>query len=130
MSTKKQKFYVVVQYILRPRNKMKTYDPEYMSEPRNYQYDELFNIVTKVKDNELTRYSIILDLTNKKVVKNSSSNNKSYQEILQYFINNYSERFTQMLGEYITEVKDLMPVVNPEHVHVEKTEEPVPAGAV
>ena len=109
--SKKQKFFVVAQYVMRPRNKNKTHDSKYMSDPANFQYDELFNIVTKIKDRELSTYGVILDLTEKKVVKNSSQSGKTYDETLKYFVDNYSKDFTRLLGEYIGEVKDLLPAV-------------------
>ena len=109
--SKKQKFYVVAQYLMRPRNKNMTSNAAYMQNPDNLQFDEMFNIVTKIKDKELQTYSVILDLTEKKIVKNSYQSGKTYQEILQYFTSNYSEKFTQMLGEYINEIKDFMPIV-------------------
>jgi len=68
----------------------------------------MFNIVTKIRDKDLHKYGVILDLNNKKIIKNTFNNKKTYPEILQYFTDNYSDRFASMLSEYIQDVKDII----------------------
>lgn len=62
--------------------------------PDAYMNNELVVIAKKVKSKDLTEASIILDIANKKVIKNRFNEN-SFDELWQYYLTHYSQYINQ-----------------------------------
>ena len=73
--------YLLATYVARPKNPRQTSRPGYVSNPDNIQYDENLAIVRGWRDRYM-KNSVILDLTNEKVIKNSFQTGKTFEELL------------------------------------------------
>ena len=71
---------------------------------------------------------VILNLTEKKVEKNSFNAGKNFDEIFEYFFTNYSQYITEVMGQldpaYLTEVVDRLQASIEEPVDVAHEEVP------
>jgi hypothetical protein len=107
--------YVVASYAKKPRNPKLTAKPGYMANETNIAYDEKVQIVAKVKSKDLTMCQVILDMGAKKVIKNSFRSEKSYDELIKYYTDNYDQYFRNTLGQLIPNVEaKSVPAVSPE----------------
>jgi len=107
--------YVVASYTKKPRNPKLTVKPGYMLQDSNITYDERVQIVAKIKTKDLLMSQVILDMGAKKVIKNSFRSEKSYDELIKYYTDNYDQYFRNTLGKLIPNVEaEPVPTVSPE----------------
>jgi hypothetical protein len=84
--------YLVAYYIVRPKNKkVRTQLEGWMKKPDSVSYDEQVAITRRLNNNDLSMAKIILDMKNKKVVKNGWLNNTSFDDLFLYFYKNYPQ---------------------------------------
>lgn len=107
--------FVIAQYTRKPKNKNLTHKKGYFDDENNISYDEKVQIATKVRNSDLSMCQVILDMKNKKIVKNSFQSGKSYDELIKYYTENYEDYFSQTL-------KKLIPNVEAEPVPTVQTE--------
>jgi hypothetical protein len=84
--------YLVAYYIVRPKNKkVRTQLEGWMKKPDSVSYDEQVAITRRLNNNDLSMAKIILDMKNKKVVKNGWLNNTSFDDLFLYYYKNYPQ---------------------------------------
>jgi hypothetical protein len=84
--------------VARPKNPRQTSRAGYITDPNNIQYDENLEIVRGWRDRYL-KYSVVLDLTNEKVVKNSFHNDKTFDELFAHYHEGFSEYIEQTVND-------------------------------
>jgi hypothetical protein len=89
--------YLVAQYYAKPRRPGQTFQSGYMKDESNISWDETVNITLGLKDKDLTS-SVILDINNRKVVKNNFNNGKEFDELFDYYFNAQPQEITQALA--------------------------------
>jgi hypothetical protein len=100
--------YLIAQYSIRPQRNVKTQQAGWMSNPNNVSYDESIAIARKLKPRDHQTSKIILDFTDRKVVKNTWNDGKSFDELFSYFYQGYPNYINPILKElgYSVETTD------------------------
>jgi len=91
--------YLVAYYSAKPKDPKLTKIAGYMKDPANFEYDESINITRglKTKDQNLAR--VILNLTNKTVVKNSFNENKDFATLLTHYQEGYPKYINPLIAQ-------------------------------
>lgn len=85
--------YLVAYYFQKPAtDRVKTQKPGWMKQPGNVSWDEQVAITRNLKNKDMTMGKVILDLANKKVVRNNWSDIKNFDELFLYFNKNYPDQ--------------------------------------
>ena len=98
-SNMKGKF-LYVKYVGRPRDPSRTAQKGFFKE--NLAYDEQVSLSTKLTDKEVLEASIILDLVNKKIVRQKQHDfevSREYDFLYEYFYTNYKKYLDDFLNE-------------------------------
>jgi hypothetical protein len=90
--------FLVATHAAIPRNKKSTSEKDFWLNPDNIQLDEDIKLMKNVKMNALATSSIVLDLKNKKVIKNRLGDG-DYEVVVNYFMENYPELKAQFQAE-------------------------------
>lgn len=90
--------YLLVTYVARPKNPRQTSRAGYMLDSDNIQYDENLSIVRGWRDRYL-KHGVVLDLTNEKVVKNSFTPGKTFEELFEHFHEGFGEYIEQTVND-------------------------------
>lgn len=97
--------HLLAYYSMHPKPRVNTTVKGWMDNPDNIRYDERIEITRGLKKNSVNA-KIVLDLNNKKVVKNNFTSEKTFDEHFQYFFEGYhkylTEVMTQLDPEYLT----------------------------
>jgi hypothetical protein len=103
---KKESLYLVAYYTLRPANRVKTQVKGWMEDSSNVQYDEQVAITRRLKNNDRSMAKIILDMTNKKIVRNGWGTDVNFDDMFKYFSKSYPEYTYRIMAhldpEYLT----------------------------
>lgn len=109
---KKQKIYLIANYVTKPRDPRKTHIPGYMKDPANFQFDEQVQISTRVRSKDISTAKVIMNLSDKIVDKNSFNSNKDFNELFKYFFKGYHKYVTEVMSkldpEYFNSMLDEM----------------------
>ena len=124
----KNTIYLVAYYYMRPANKrVGTQTKGWMSTASNVQYDEQVAVTKKLKSNDLSTSKIILDLGNKKIVRNGWGSENSFDELFGYFLKGYPKYTEEVMNvldpDYMTRFVPQLPQIVENSF--EKLEEPV-----
>ena len=90
--------YLLATYVARPKNPRQTAQPGYMKDPSNIQYDEQVFIARGFRDRYLQN-SVVLDLTEERVIKNSFTPGKSFNELFAHFHEGFGEYIEQTVND-------------------------------
>ena len=90
--------YLLATYVARPKNPRQTSRAGYMQDPDNIQYDENLEIVRGWRDRYL-KYSVVLDLTNEKIIKNSFLKEKTFEELFKHYHDGFGDYIEQTVDE-------------------------------
>ena len=90
--------YLLATYVARPKNPRQTSRAGYITDPDNIQYDENLEIVRGWRDRYM-KYSVVLDLTNEKVIKNSFSPGKPFEELFKHYHEGFGEYIEQTVND-------------------------------
>ena len=90
--------YLLATYVSRPKNPRQTSRAGYITDPDNMQYDENLEIVRGWRDRYM-KYSVVLDLTNEKVIKNSFRTEKTFEELFKHYHEGFGEYIEQTVNE-------------------------------
>lgn len=89
-----------VKYVGKPKDPSRTAQKGYLKE--NLAYDEQVSLSTRLTDKEVLEASIILDLVNKKIVRQKQHTfeiSKDYDFLYNYFYENYKKYLDDFLNE-------------------------------
>lgn len=95
----KKKIYVVISHYTRPKFKESSRVAGWMKTQDLIQHDEEFAVKTRIKDSDLSQSSIILDLTDSKVVM-SKFGDRDYEKLLDYALKHYRSYIVKACNEY------------------------------
>ena len=85
--------YLVAYYFQKPaHDRVKTGRPGWMKDAANTSWDEQVAITRNLKNRDITMSKIILDLANKKIVRNAWRSGADFDELFKYFNGNYPEQ--------------------------------------
>lgn len=90
--------YLVAQYLKKPRDPKATNQKNYWINEENARWDELVEFHTRIKDE--SKFNVVLDLVNQKVVKNNMSDNYSWEQLSDYFYSRYSQEIVRAVNRY------------------------------
>ena len=90
--------YLIAKYTGIPKNPRLTIQPGYMSDPSNIQYDENLFIVRGFRDKYLKSH-VVLDLTEERVIKNSFTPGKTFDELFTHFYEGFGEYIEQTVND-------------------------------
>ncbi len=82
----------------RPKNPRQTSRAGYITDPDNIQYEENLEIVRGWRDRYM-KYSVVLDLTNEKIVKNSFQTGKTFEELFTHYHEGFGEYIEQTVND-------------------------------
>ena len=85
-------------YVARPKNPRQTSRAGYITDPDNIQYDENLEIVRGWRDRYM-KYSVVLDLTNERVIKNSFRTEKTFEDLFAHYHEGFAEYIEQTVNE-------------------------------
>jgi hypothetical protein len=84
--------------VAKPKNPRQTSRAGYMQDPNNIQYDENVAIVRGWRDRYMQQ-SVVLDLTNERVVKNSFTPGKTFEELFAHYHEGFGEYIEQTVND-------------------------------
>ncbi len=91
-------------YVARPKNPRLTAQAGYMSNPDNVQWDEQIFIARGYKDRYMQN-SVVLDLTEEKILKNSFRSEKTFEDIFKHYHDGFSEYIEQSVNQLNEELQ-------------------------
>jgi len=97
--------YLIASYSIRPQRTVKTQKAGWMTNPSNISYDESIAIARKLKPRDHQTSKIILDFTDRRVIKNTWNDDKSFEELFSYFYQGYPNYINPILKELGYEIE-------------------------
>lgn len=94
--TKPKSRYILINYVQRAKYPNRTHEKGYWSNPENTQWDELVEFTVGLKKRDYNN-SIIMDLDNLMVVKNTMNGEKDFPTLFGY----YQEHYGQQIADYL-----------------------------
>lgn len=95
----KKKIYLVISHYTKPKFKESSRVAGWMNSQGLVQHDEELAVKTRIKNSDLTQSSIILDLTESKVVM-SKFGDRDYAKLLDYALKHYQSYIVKACNEY------------------------------
>lgn len=84
--------YLVAYYFTKPKStRVKTSRPGWMTQPGAVAYDEQVALSKKITNKDLTTAKVILDMGQKKIVKNGWMTNVNFDDLFLYYYGNYPQ---------------------------------------
>jgi hypothetical protein len=96
--SKPKGIFLVAQYFAKPKRHVKTQIKGWMDNPDNIQWDEKVEISRGLRTRDM-HAQVILDLSNKKVERNTFNSGKTFDDIFKHFFANYSEYVIKVMGQ-------------------------------
>lgn len=98
MSTKS--IYLVAYYYQKPRDRrVKTNRAGWMNNSQNYTFDEQVSLTNVLKNKDLERAKIILDMSKKTVIRNGWVDNRNFDDLFMYFSNGYPDQTKKVMEQ-------------------------------
>jgi len=96
--SKEKGIYLVAKYFMKPQAHVNTSKAGWMDNPENIRWDEQMLVTRglKSKDNSA---QVILNLSEKSVVRNTFTQGKTFDEVFIYFLNGYSQYLVPVMGQ-------------------------------
>lgn len=108
---KDNSIYIVATYYKKPKDHVNTSQAGWMKNPDNIRYDEQVAITRGLGKKELQAH-VVVNLSEKRVERNSLNNNKDFDLLFQYFFTNYNKYITEVMGKldpgYLQHTVDVM----------------------
>ena len=96
--------FITCTYVIHPANPNKTSIIGHSNDPKNFIADEVVALLRNLKDRDLRKCNVILDVTNKSIVKCRSflidgklADDYSYDRLLDYFKFQYPTQISALL---------------------------------
>jgi hypothetical protein len=100
---KNKQLFLLAFYARRPRNPRLTYQPGYINNPDNFILDESINITRGLRTRDEINAGVILNLNDKKVIKNKFNDNKDFPSLLAHFQEGYPNYLNPLINQLYTE---------------------------
>jgi hypothetical protein len=94
----KKNIYLIANYMSRPKNPRLTSQPGYMSDPDNITWDEQVFITRGFRDRYMQN-TVVMDLTEERVLKNSFTPGKTFDELFAHYHEGFGEYIEQSVNE-------------------------------
>ena len=96
--SKEKGIYLVAKYFMKPQAHVNTSKAGWMNNPENIRWDEQMLITRglKPKDNNA---QVVLNLSEKSIVRNTFAQGKTFDEVFIYFLNGYSQYLVPVMGQ-------------------------------
>jgi hypothetical protein len=96
--SKQKGIYLVARYYMKPQDRVNTSKAGWMNDPNNIRWDESMVVTRglKPKDNSA---QVILNLSEKTVIRNTFGTQKTFDEVFRYFFNGYSNYLIPVMGQ-------------------------------
>jgi hypothetical protein len=85
-------------YSAKPKNPRGPREAGYMKNPDNITWTEAINITRGLKDRDLTKAQVILNLNTKTVIRNVWNDNKDFPSLLAYYQENYPKYINPIIA--------------------------------
>lgn len=116
---------LVAFYYAQPKDHVNTSQKGWMDNPDNIRYSERVEITRGLKKDTVSA-KVVLDLSNKQIVKNGWHSGATFNDLFKYFFKGYHQYVTQVMtqldAEYFNQMLDEMQA---EWEAEEKSSEPV-----
>jgi hypothetical protein len=96
--------FITATFIINAANPKATSQPDHSKNPKNFIADEVVSITKKIRDSDLKKCNVILDVKNKEVLKcrnfqmgGQQVTNPNYQMLLEHFQAMYPNEVGQLL---------------------------------
>ena len=86
-------------YSAKPKDPKRTKVAGYMKDPANFDYDESINITRGLKTKDLNLGRVILNLTDKSVIKNSFNENRDFATLLAHYQEGYPKYINPLIAQ-------------------------------
>jgi len=83
--------YILVQYIQKPKQGVNTAQKGFGSNPNNWQFDEVVSVSRGLKTRDHRYQNVILNMTKKRIERNSMNPDATWDELYAYFKEHYKE---------------------------------------
>jgi hypothetical protein len=94
----KKNIYLIANYMSRPKNPRLTSQSGYMSNPDNITWDEQVFITRGFRDRYMQN-TVVMDLTEERVLKNSFTPGKTFDELFAHYHEGFGEYIEQSVNE-------------------------------
>jgi hypothetical protein len=91
--------HLLAYYVAKPRNPRMTHIKGYMTNPDNITYDERIEFTKGLNPKEQSYAKVVLNLNQKKVIKNSWNTDRSFDEYFKYFLEAYPQYVMNVMGQ-------------------------------
>ena len=91
--------YILVTYTQVPRHPKRTNEKGYWNNPENYQWDELVEFSTRLKNSDRKRAGVILNIEKQTVEKNVFGGDRIWQPLWDYYYKNYQKQIDNFLQQ-------------------------------
>lgn len=91
--------HLLAYYVAKPRNPKMTHIKGYMTNPDNITYDERIEFTKGLNPKEQSYAKVVLNLNQKKVIKNSWNTDRSFDEYFKYFLEAYPQYVMNVMGQ-------------------------------
>ena len=102
MSKNKQR-HILINYIQTAKYPKRTHEKGYWSNPENLQWDERVEFSLGLKKRDVHTYSIIMNIDEGVVVKNSMSDEKEFLVLYKY----YRDHYAQQIDNYLKQTENV-----------------------
>ncbi len=112
---KPKQIYLVAYYSAKPKDPKRTKEAGYMKDPANFDYDESINITRGLKTRDQNLASVVLNLTDKTVTKNTFNENRDFATLLAHYQEGYPKYINPLIAQlYKDELDESIDVQNKE----------------
>lgn len=91
--------YLIASYSIKPKLGVRTQHAGWMDHTNNVSYDESIAIARRIKTRDLQMSKIILDFTERKVVKNGWGDGRTFEDLFSYFYQGYPNYINPIINE-------------------------------
>ena len=93
-----KRFYIIAKYPQTLRDPRMSHRPGLAANHAAWQNNEEVKCAKNIKTKDITEASVILDVAQQKVVKNRFGNDRSFEELYQYYMSNYADYINSWLN--------------------------------
>jgi hypothetical protein len=91
--------YLLCQYVQKPKQGVNTAQKGFGSNPDNWQFDEVVTVSRGLKTRDYRYQNVILNMSKKRIERNSMNPDATWEDIYEYFKEHYKEYITTIENE-------------------------------